>query len=143
MKRLIFLGFLLMSVNAGCVVAGNDADIPLSIQEITSTRVADGLIRVVLFNTEVDPKMYIELIKAPGRKLLQRRVVKSIELNKEVLDFESSGSVFIENIKVHDNRVDFEVIYEYEGRGGEITAQCHVESKNKILSEPVCKRVME
>jgi hypothetical protein len=98
---------------------------------------------VVLFNAEVEPKMYIELIKAPGRKLLQRQVVKSIKLNREVLDFENSGSVFIENIKVHDNQVDFKVIYEYEGRRGEIAAQCHVKSANRQLTDPVCKRVKE
>lgn len=59
-------------------------------------------------------------------------------MNQQVLDFQSSGSVFIENIKAKDNQISFDVIYEYEGRGGEITAQCNIRSSNKVLSEPFC-----
>jgi hypothetical protein len=129
--------------NAGCVNPSNAPDIPLSIDEVSTTAIKDGLIRIILFNTEVEPKMYLEFIEVPGRKLLQRKVIKSITLNGDVLDFESSGSVFIENINVDDNQVDFEVIYEHEGRRGEISAQCRVKLAKSKLTELICTRVKE
>jgi hypothetical protein len=120
-----------------------EINIPLAIDEIKSSRIDQGLARVILFNTEVVPRMYIELIQAPNRTLLDRKIIKSINLNGQTLDFDTAGSVFIEGIKIYDNMVNFKVYYQHEGRPQELAASCIVNSTEKKLRGPVCKGIDE
>lgn len=127
-----------------CTASSNEEiNIPLFIDEITSSRIDQGLVRVILFNTEVVPRMYIELIQAPHRTLLDRKVIKNINLNGQTLDFDTAGSVFIEGINIHDNMINFKVYYQYEGRPQELAASCLVSSSEKKLRDPVCKEIDE
>lgn len=143
MVRKLILAVLVSVLTMSCVNASDsnsDPEIPLSILEVISGRADNALMRVILFNTEIDPKMYVELIKTPKLALIQRKKITSIKLDNETLEFAKAGTVLLENLSIHDDRLSFSVFFQYEGRHGDYNALCYIKAENQALSDPICKQ---
>jgi len=140
-KYYFYLLVILCSGASVAVFAQTKLDIPLQVESVTSKRVNDGLIRVILYNTEVLPRLDVELIRAPNRTYLDRQVVTAITVNKKLVVFDTLGSVFIEDISILDTMIRFRVDYEISGRRGEMSAICQVVIRDKKLLPPACHLV--
>jgi len=137
--RILPLLFALF-VAANCT-ASQKEDIPLSIDHVETYRVADSLVRVIAYNTELLPRITIELIQTPDVKLLQKLVIEKITIGKEELAFKKSTSVSIDNITVENGVVNFSVEYYFSGGRPFITAACQVDANNNKLSPLTCHQV--
>lgn len=130
--------FLLALVSSASLFACPENEIPLSVDGIETHRVGDNLVRIISYNTEMEPKLEIELLATPKLKLKKKLVINKVKLNNEVIDFTDSAGVFISDFQLKDEAVTFSVDYFYRKGSGELIMSCSVSAKNNDLSTPVC-----
>ena len=127
-------------INTYCTAATKE-DIPLSVDHVETTRVDDSLVRVIEYNTELLPRITIELIQTPEVKLLQKHVIDKITIGKEDLVFKKSTGLSIDNVAIDNGVVKFTVEYYFAGGRPFITAACQVDANNNKLKPLSCQQI--
>ena len=135
----VLLLFFTAFAVTNCTVTPKE-DIPLSVDQVETYRVADSLVRVIVYNTELLPQITIELIQSPEVKLVQKRVIDKISINNEELVFKKSTNVSFDNVAVDNGVVNFTVEYYFSGGRPFITASCRVDANNNKLAPLVCQQ---
>lgn len=120
--------------------------VPLKVVSVERARVNERLVRTILYDTDKSAQLDIELIKTPEMTtLIDRRVVKKIDIavsgKREVLTFADSAATSIDNIRIDDGFVKFDVEFFVRVRGGHYLSACTVDANKDMLPEPVCKLV--
>lgn len=118
--------------------------IPLKVVSVERARVNDRLVRTILYDTDKSAQLDIELIKTPEMTtLIDKRVVKKIDIavsgKREALNFADSAATSIDNIRIDNGFVKFDVEFFVRVRGGYYLSACTVDANKDVLPEPVCQ----
>lgn len=134
-KRLfaISLGFIGVSV-----FAGENEKIPLAIDSIETQRVDEHLLRLVVYNTELEPKITIQLIETPVLKLAQQRIIDKMKLNGNVYDFKQDGDIDIQQTAIKHGVVSIQMEFLPHKGTASFVARCQVNANHNRLSEIQC-----
>ncbi len=113
--------------------------IPVQISDVKTRLIKnEHLIRIIEFNTEMEPKLVFERLSRPVKKVLEKRVIEKVKLGNRVIRFKDSAAMGFESVDVDNNKIIFSVYYAYPGKGGgSVDFDCHVQVGNRF-SEPVC-----
>ena len=115
---------------------------------VERARVNDRLVRTILYDTDKSAQLDIELIKTPEMTtLIDRRVVKKIDITvsgkREALNFADSAATSIDNIRIDNGFVKFDVEFFVRVRGGYYLSTCTVDVSKDVLPEPMCQLVKQ
>lgn len=131
-----------MPILAALTFTANAAEaepsVPLSVSGVSTFRMGENLVRVILHNMELKPQVEVELIEVPGmERLLDRAVINKLTLGKEVLVFSESSGVFVEEVQEVDGAL--QVIFDYYyPRGGSALIQCRIPIQKAAIGRPDC-----
>lgn len=122
--------------------------IPLKVVSVERARVNDRLVRTILYDTDKSAQLDIELIKTPEMTtLINKRVIKKIAVTvsgeRKVLDFADSAATSVDNIRIDNGFVKFDVEFFVRVRGGYYLSACTVDVNKDVLPEPVCQLVKQ
>lgn len=122
--------------------------IPLKVVSVERARVNDRLVRTILYDTDKSAQLDIELIKTPEMtNLIDKRVIKKIDVvvsgKRETLNFADSAATSIDNIKIDNGFVKFNVEFFVRVRGGYYLSACTVDVNKDVLPEPMCQLVKQ
>lgn len=113
--------------------------IPIEVDSVQTKRIADSLIRIIEYNTELKQSLIIERMKTPEIKVVEKIEITRLMIGNKVLDFKTSAGVYIEDLKIDKGIIIFLVDYFYGGKGaGSIVVKCKVNANNNKLSDPIC-----
>lgn len=132
---------LLLAFTLGCSSPsreGGGSSLPPSVDRVETFRVGEQLVRVLVHNMEIEPKLGLELLATPSAKLLDAKTLSQITLNNEVLDFANSSGVFVEGVEAVDSGVQVTFDYFYL-EGGSDLIQCYMPLQIGNIGEPVCR----
>ena len=137
-KYIISICALIIGINV--VFASNEKPtIPLSIDDVKTQLINKKLIRIIQYNTEVEPKLVIERLARPRLKVIEKLVVKKVKVGDRNINFEDSAGIFVESIKVIENNIKFSVYFVFSGKGGgAIDFDCTVKVNDDKFSKPKC-----
>lgn len=114
-------------------------EIPLTVDSVETHRVDDSLVRIIIYDTEHDPKIEIELLSTPKIALKKKLVINKVTLGKKTLDFNDSAAVSIDDLKLKDGVVKFSVDFFYRVGSGEVIMDCSVNVAGNNISKLVCE----
>jgi len=135
-----FISACVLMIGVNLVFASNESPtIPLSIDDVKTQLINKNLIRIIQYNTEVEPKLVIERLARPRLKVIEKLVIKKVKVGDRNIDFEDTAGVFVESIKVIKNDIKFSVYFVFSGKGGgAIDFDCIVKVNNDKFSKPKC-----
>lgn len=119
------------------------SSLPLSVDTVEVHRVNKQLVRIIQYNRIELPLLEIELIKVPGRQLLDIKPINAITVifndRDYVLNFEERAAVDFENIRADDKKIYFKVGFTAAAHTSPyIVSSCEVWVGDGVLSEPEC-----
>lgn len=115
--------------------------IPVEIDNVQTKRIAESLIRIIEYNTELKQSLVIERIQTPELKAVQKLEISQVTVGNKLLDFKTAAGVYIEEMNIDKGVITFLVDYIHGGKGGEsIVIKCKVDANNNKLSAPVCSK---
>lgn len=132
---------LLLVLTLGCTSQSHgpeDSSLPYSVDRVETFRVNEQLVRVIVHNMELEPRLDLELMAAPSGKLLDSTTVTKIQVNGELLDFAQSSGVFVEGVEAADSGVQVTFDYFYL-QGGSNLIKCYVVVQTGSIGEPECR----
>ena len=135
-----FISVCVLMVGVNLVFASNEKPtIPVSINEVKTQLIDKNLIRIIQYNTEVEPKLVIERLSRPRLNVLEKLVIKKVKVGNRKIDFEDTAGVFVESLKIVDNKIIFPVYFVFSGKGGgAIDFDCTVKVNDDTFSKPKC-----
>lgn len=135
-----FISTCVLVAGVNLVFASNEEPtIPVSISEVKTQLIDKNLIRIIQYNTEVEPKLVIERLSRPRLNVIEKLVIKKVKVGNRKIDFEDTAGVFVESIKVIKNNIKFSVYFVFSGKGGgAIDFDCIVKVNNDKFSRPKC-----
>lgn len=147
-KRKILLFIIFLSPGFAFSKEKLTSLVPLKVVSVERARVNDRLVRTILYDTDKSAQLDIELIKTPEMTtLIDRRVVKKIDITvsgkREVLSFADSAATSIDNIRIDNGFVKFDVEFFVRVRGGHYLSACTVDVNKDVLPEPTCQMVKQ
>lgn len=147
-KRKILVFILFLSPGLAFSTEKLKSIVPLKVVSVERARVNDRLVRTILYDTDKSAQLDIELIKTPEMTtLIDRRVVKKIDIivsgKREVLNFADSAATSIDNIRIDNGFVKFDVEFFVRVRGGHYLSACTVDVNKDVLPEPMCRLVKQ
>lgn len=115
--------------------------IPVEIDNVQTKRIAESLIRIIEYNTELKQSLIIERMQTPELKVVEKLEISQVTIGDKVIDFKTAAGLYIEEMKVKKGVVTFLVDYIHGGKGGgSIVIKCKVDANNNKLSAPVCSK---
>lgn len=115
--------------------------IPVEVFSVQTKRVAESIIRIIEYNTELKQSLVIERMQTPQVKVVEKLEISKISVGNEIIDFKTAAGVYIENMKIEKGVVTFLVDYIYGGKGGgSILVKCSMNANNNKLSELICSK---
>lgn len=115
--------------------------IPVEVFSVQTTRVAESIIRIIEYNTELKQSLIIERLQTPEVKVVEKLEITKITVGDEIIDFKTAAGVYVENMKIENGIVTFLVDYIYGGKGGgAILVKCSMNANNNKLSELKCSK---
>ena len=132
-----FISACVLMIGVNLVFASNESPtIPLSIDDVKTQLINKNLIRIIQYNTEVEPKLVIERLARPRLKVIEKLVIKKVKVGDRNIDFEDTAGVFVESINVIKNNIKFSVYFVFSGKGGgAIDFVCTVKVNNVQASD--------
>ena len=113
--------------------------IPVEVDSVQTKRIAESLIRIIEYNTELKQSLVIERMKTPEVKVVEKIEITKVTVGNKTIDFKAAAGVYIEDMKIEKGVVTFLVDYIYGGKGGgSILVRCNVNANNNKLSKLVC-----
>ena len=113
--------------------------IPVEVFSVQSTRIAESIIKIIEYNTELKQSLVIERMQTPQVKVVEKLEITKISMGNKTIDFKTAAGVYIEDMKVEKGIITFLIDYIYGGKGGgSILIKCKINANNNKLSEPVC-----
>ena len=154
MNASILLIILLFGLIAPAIGATKilQSSIPLWTDTVQTHRVGDHLVRIINnFQDDLpddqSPFLEIELIKVPDRKLLDRLSINKVTVQlfgkKTVLDFRHSQMASIEDIKVINGIVHFNLFFASGAPAPtfNVDVACEVNANLATLPQPQCHEI--
>ncbi len=89
LKKLLLLSFIFV-FSLPAFSQELKSDIPLSVDNVQTHRVADSLIKIIQYNMEFTPKLVIQRLEIPKLKLSQQLVIDKIKIKNRVINFSHS-----------------------------------------------------
>lgn len=132
---------MLLVLSLGCTSLSNgpaDSSLPSSVDRVETFRVNEQLVRVIVHNMELQPKLGLELMATPSGKLLDSTTLTQTKINGELLDFAQSSGVFVESVEAADSGVKVTFDYFYL-RGGSAIITCYLAVQTGYFGEPDCR----
>jgi hypothetical protein len=116
----LVLGVFILFSSACMSDSLSSKTIPVSIDEVSTLRIGENLIRVIRYNMELEPKIIIERLTTPVLSVIESKTIDSILLAGETLDFNKSQGVFIEDFSIKNSIVNIKFEYFYPTNGSVI-----------------------
>ena len=139
-KKITFIVFILF-VSKITFAGKVKPTIPVEVDSVQTKRVADSIIRIVEYNTELKQSLVIERMKTPDVKVVEKIEITRITVGNKTIDFKTAAGIYIEDMKIEKGVVIFLVDYIYGGKGGgSILVNCKVNANNNKLSGPICTK---
>lgn len=143
MIRVLIVYAVLLFVAPGCAQSSSEleSDIPLTVSNVEVTRVNGVLVRVILHNTVLEPRVDFELITTPDRALVDRVRVEGVDVGDEYLDFHDSADIDLRDIRVSEQGVTFNGIYTHTRPSGRTDFSCSLPIRPEGFGAMDCMQV--
>lgn len=142
-RRTILICLSLLFVSS-CSASANSltSSIPVSLDELNTTYLknAKSAYRYFLFNTEINPCLYVQKLNILENKVVLEREVCKVNLDNKTYDFKEGQGAFFDEIKWVDNGLQFNMEYHPSGKTAfSFEMSCFLSITANTIEEPICK----